>query len=65
LERAVDRLRLLCATFLYMSYLRLTRPPMNLETDELLGGVVAGLLTALWMIRPPTRIARLLRSRAG
>jgi RNA polymerase sigma-70 factor (ECF subfamily) len=32
------RLRLLYATFLYKSYLRLTRPPVNLETDELLGG---------------------------
>jgi RNA polymerase sigma-70 factor (ECF subfamily) len=27
---------------------------MNLETDELLGGVVAGLLTALRTSRPPT-----------
>jgi RNA polymerase sigma-70 factor (ECF subfamily) len=47
-------LRLLCATFLYKSYPRLTRPPVNLETDELLGGVVAGLLTALRTTRPPT-----------
>jgi RNA polymerase sigma-70 factor (ECF subfamily) len=54
LERAVGRLRLLCATFLYKSYPRLTRPPMNLEPDELLGGVVAGLLTALRSTRPPT-----------
>jgi RNA polymerase sigma-70 factor (ECF subfamily) len=54
LERAAGRLRLLCATFLYKSYPRLTRPPMNLETNELLGGVVAGLLTALRTTRPPT-----------
>jgi RNA polymerase sigma-70 factor (ECF subfamily) len=54
LERAVGRLRLLCATFLYKSYPRLTRPPVNLETDELLGGVVAGLLTALRTTHPPT-----------
>lgn len=54
LERAVGRLRLLCATFLHKSYPRLTRPPVNLETDELLGGVVAGLLTALRATRPPT-----------
>ena len=54
LERAVGRLRLLCATFLYKSYPRLTRPPVNLETDELLGGVVAGLLRALQATRPPT-----------
>jgi RNA polymerase sigma-70 factor (ECF subfamily) len=54
LERAVGRLRLLCATFLHKSYPRLTRPPVNLETDELLGGVVAGRLTALRTTRPPT-----------
>jgi RNA polymerase sigma-70 factor (ECF subfamily) len=54
LERAVGRSRLLCAPFLYKSYPRLTRPPLNLETDELLGGVVAGLLTALRATRPPT-----------
>jgi RNA polymerase sigma-70 factor (ECF subfamily) len=54
LERAVGRLRLLCATLLYKSYPRLTRPPVNLETDELLGGVVAALLKALQTIRPQT-----------
>jgi RNA polymerase sigma-70 factor (ECF subfamily) len=54
LERAAGRLRQLCARFLYKSYPRLTRPPVNLETDELLGGVVAGLLTALRTTRPPT-----------
>src|SRR6516225_11946002 len=54
LERAVGRLRLLCASFLYRSYPRLTRPPVNLEPDELLGDVVAALLTALRKTRPPT-----------
>ena len=54
LERAAGRLRVLCATFLYKSYPRLTRPPVNLEADELLGGVVARLLTALRATRPPT-----------
>jgi RNA polymerase sigma-70 factor (ECF subfamily) len=54
LERAVGRLRLLCGTFLYKSYPRLTRPPVNLETDELLGGVVAGLLKALQTVRLQT-----------
>jgi RNA polymerase sigma-70 factor (ECF subfamily) len=53
LERAAGRLRLLCATFLHKSYPRLSRPPVNLETDELLGGVVGGLLTALRTVRPP------------
>src|SRR6516165_2999674 len=54
LERAVCRLRLLCTTLLYKSYPRLTRPPVNLEADELLGGVVAGLLTAMRKTRPET-----------
>jgi RNA polymerase sigma factor (sigma-70 family) len=54
LEQAVGRLRLLCTTLLHRSYPRLTRPPANLETDDLLGGVVAGLLTALRTTRPPT-----------
>lgn len=54
LERAVGRLRLLCAALLWRRYPRLTQPPLNLETDELLGGVVAGLLTALRTVRPRT-----------
>jgi RNA polymerase sigma factor (sigma-70 family) len=54
LERSVGRLRLLCATLLHKSYPRLTRPPVNLESDELLGGVVAALLTALRATRPAT-----------
>jgi RNA polymerase sigma-70 factor (ECF subfamily) len=54
LERAVQRLRLLSATVLKRSYPRLTQPPLNLESDELLDGVVAGLLTALRKIRPQT-----------
>jgi RNA polymerase sigma-70 factor (ECF subfamily) len=52
LERAVGRLRVLCAALLYKSYPRLTHPPLNLEADELLGGVVAGLLRALRAARP-------------
>ena len=54
LERAVGRLHMLCATFLRKGYPRLMQPPVNLETDELLGGVVAGLLTALRTTRSPT-----------
>ena len=54
LDRAVCRLHLLCANLLHRSYPRLTRPPVNLETDELLGGVVAALLTALRTVRPQT-----------
>jgi RNA polymerase sigma-70 factor (ECF subfamily) len=52
LDRAVCRLRLMCAALLHRGYPRLTQPPLNLETDELLGGVVAGLLTALRTVRP-------------
>ena len=54
LERATRRLRLLCATLLHRSYPRLTQPPLNLETDELLDGVVAGLMAALRTVRPAT-----------
>jgi RNA polymerase sigma-70 factor (ECF subfamily) len=54
LERAVQRLRQLCGALLYRSYPRLTQPPLNLETDELVSGVVAGLITALQKVRPQT-----------
>ena len=52
LDRAVRRLRLLAATLLHRSYPRLTRPPLNLESDELLGAVVERLLKALREARP-------------
>ena len=45
---------MLSATFLYKRYPRFTRPPVNLEPDELLGDVVARLLTSLRTTRPPT-----------
>ena len=54
LDRAVGRLRLLCATHLHRRYPRLARPPVNLETDELLGGLMAGLLAAMRTVRPQT-----------
>jgi RNA polymerase sigma factor (sigma-70 family) len=54
LARAVHRLRSLCAALLHRSYPRLARPPLNLETDELVGGVVAGLIAALHKVRPQT-----------
>ena len=47
LDRAVRRLHQLCATLLYRSYPRLARPPVNLQTEELLGAVVERLLKAL------------------
>ena len=52
LDRAVHRLQLLCANLLYRSYPRLTQPPLNLQTDELLGAVVERLLKALREVRP-------------
>ena len=36
----------LCATLLYRSYPRLTRPPANLQPDEMLGAVVERLIKA-------------------
>jgi RNA polymerase sigma factor (sigma-70 family) len=54
LDRAVRRLHVLCATLLYRSYPRLTRPPLNLQADELLGAVVERLLKALRDARPRT-----------
>lgn len=52
LDRAVRRLHQLCATLLYQSYPRLTRPPLNLQADEMLGAVVERLLKALREARP-------------
>ena len=54
LDRAVSRLHQLCAALLHRSYPRLTRPPLNLQTDELLDAVVERLLKALREARPQT-----------
>jgi len=54
LDRAVSRLHQLCAALLHRSYPRLTRPPLNLQADELLGAVVERLLKALREARPTT-----------
>jgi RNA polymerase sigma-70 factor (ECF subfamily) len=54
MDRAVRRLRVLCATLLHKSYPRLTQPPLNLQADELLGAVVERLLKALREARPRT-----------
>jgi RNA polymerase sigma factor (sigma-70 family) len=54
LERSAHRLHVLCANLLHRSYPRLTKPPLNLETEEMLGGVVEGLLKAMRSIRPQT-----------
>src|SRR3954447_22561586 len=54
LDRAVRRLHQLCATLLYRGYPRLTRPPLNLQVDEMLGAVIERLLKALREARPTT-----------
>jgi RNA polymerase sigma factor (sigma-70 family) len=54
LDRAVGRMRLLCANLLHRSYPRLTRPPLNLQTDDLLAAVVERLLKAMRQARPRT-----------
>jgi RNA polymerase sigma-70 factor (ECF subfamily) len=54
LDRSVRRLHHLCASLLYRSFPRLTRPPLNLQADELLSAVVERLLKALREARPAT-----------
>jgi RNA polymerase sigma-70 factor (ECF subfamily) len=54
LDRSVRRLQLLCGKLLHREYRRLTLPPLNLETDEMLGAVVERLLKAMRSTRPKT-----------
>jgi RNA polymerase sigma-70 factor (ECF subfamily) len=54
LDRAVRRLHQLSATHLHRDYPRLTRPPLNLQSDEMLGALVERLLKALREARPAT-----------
>jgi RNA polymerase sigma factor (sigma-70 family) len=54
LDRATLRLKRFCATLLRHDYPRLTHPPLNLQTDELLSAVVERLLKALREARPRT-----------
>lgn len=54
LARAVSRLQVLCGSLLYGSYPRLTRPPINLRSDEMLSAVVERLIKALRQARPGT-----------
>ena len=54
LDRAVRRLHLLCVSLLHRSYPRLTRPPLNVQADELLSAVAERLLKALREARPRT-----------
>jgi RNA polymerase sigma factor (sigma-70 family) len=52
LDRATRRLHHLCASVLHRGYPRLTRPPLNVRSDEMLGAVVERLLKALREARP-------------
>jgi RNA polymerase sigma-70 factor (ECF subfamily) len=54
LAQAVPRLERFCATLLHHDYPRLTYPPLNLQTEELLGAVVERLIKALREARPRT-----------
>ena len=54
LAGSVHRLQLLCGALLHRSYPRLTRPPLNLQADEMLSSVVERLLKALRGVRPQT-----------
>jgi RNA polymerase sigma factor (sigma-70 family) len=52
LTRAVERLHILCAALLHRDYPRLAKPPLNLQSDEMLGAVVIRLLKALRKVHP-------------
>jgi RNA polymerase sigma factor (sigma-70 family) len=54
LARSVNRLHMLCATLLHKSYPRLTRPPLNLQSEEMLSAVVERMIKALREVRPGT-----------
>ena len=54
LNRSAGRLHLLCSTLLFQSYPRLTRPPLNLQAEEMLSAVVERLLKAMREVRPQT-----------
>jgi hypothetical protein len=65
LSRAVRRLERLCANLLHRHYPRLTRPPSNLDTAEMVGGVVEGLLKAMETVRPGQPAHALAAQRPG
>jgi len=54
LDRAALRLHQLCAGVLHRRYPRLTRPPLNLHSEEMLSALVERLLKALREARPAT-----------
>src|SRR5215475_4883691 len=54
LDSSVSRLHLLCRSLLTRSYPRLARPPLNLQSEEMLSAVIDRLLRAMREIRPTT-----------
>jgi RNA polymerase sigma factor (sigma-70 family) len=54
LDRSVRRLQLLCGNLLHRAYRRLTLPPQNLQTDEMVSAVVERLLKAMRSVHPQT-----------
>jgi RNA polymerase sigma-70 factor (ECF subfamily) len=54
LDKSARRLHVLCSTWLFQSYPRLTRPPMNVAADEMLSALVERLLKAFRSVRPQT-----------
>ena len=54
LDKSARRLYVLCSTWLFQSYPRLARPPVNLPADEMLSALVERLLKALRAVRPQT-----------
>jgi RNA polymerase sigma factor (sigma-70 family) len=54
LDRSVRRLQLLCGNLLHRAYRRLTLPPLNLQTDEMVSAVVERLLKAMRSVHPQT-----------
>lgn len=54
LSHAANRLHILCVSMLTRDYPRLTRPPLNLQADEMLSALVERLLKAMEKTRPPT-----------
>lgn len=52
LERSAARLQVLCTTMLVRQYPRLMRPPMNLQAEEMLSGIVERLLKAMRSVHP-------------
>lgn len=54
LARSANRLHVLSASLLHRSYGRLTRPPLNLQSEEMLSALVERLMKALREVRPQT-----------